>query len=116
MRDEDTDEVAISSTFINKEKEAEVKVIFVCDRSGSMSGEGITNLKEMLQLFLSQLPVNSRFDILSFGNRFDFMFNEMVEYNEEIMKIESDKVKEFQANYGGTQMSYPLRHMIENKI
>jgi hypothetical protein len=37
MRDEDTDEVALSSTFINKEKEdSEVKVIFVCDRSGSM--------------------------------------------------------------------------------
>ena len=116
MRDEDTDEVAISSTFINKEKEADVNVIFVCDRSGSMYREGITNLKEMLQLFLRQLPVNSKFDIVSFGNRFDFMFNEMKEYNEEIMKKASLEVSKFDSNFQGTEMSKPLQEMINKHI
>ena len=56
MRDEDTDEVVLSSTFIQKEKEdGEVKVIFVCDRSDSMYGERIDSLKEMLQLSQEQL-------------------------------------------------------------
>ena len=116
MRDEDTDEVVVSSTFICKEKGSGVKVIFVCDRSGSMSGERIDNLKEMLQLFLRQLPINSKFDIVSFGSRFDFMFNKMKEYDEDILKIATENVTRFRADYGGTEMSLPLQRIIDNKI
>ena len=45
MKDEDTDEIIAASTFENKEESGNVEVIFICDRSGSMDGEGIKALK-----------------------------------------------------------------------
>ncbi|EDR23063.1 hypothetical protein, conserved [Entamoeba dispar SAW760] len=114
MKDEDTDEVVISSTFINKEKEGDINIIFICDRSGSMYGEGINALRNMLQLFLRQLPLKSKFEIISFGSKYDFMFKEMVEYNEDTLKNASNRISEFEANYGGTSMDAPLKALIDN--
>ncbi|GAB1224280.1 hypothetical protein ENUP19_0185G0006 [Entamoeba nuttalli] len=114
MKDEDTDEVVISSTFINKEKEGNINIVFICDRSGSMYGEGIKALRDMLQLFLRQLPLNSKFQIISFGSTYDFMFKEMAEYNEDTLKFASETVSHFKANYGGTNMHAPLKALIDN--
>ncbi|BFU20577.1 hypothetical protein conserved [Entamoeba histolytica] len=114
MKDEDTDEVVISSTFINKEKEGNINIVFICDRSGSMYGEGIKALRNMLQLFLRQLPLNSKFQIISFGSTYDFMFKEMTEYNEDTLKFASETVSHFEANYGGTNMHAPLKALIDN--
>ena len=36
MKDEDTDEVIAASTFENKEENGNDKVIFICDRNGSI--------------------------------------------------------------------------------
>ncbi|EDS89147.1 hypothetical protein, conserved, partial [Entamoeba histolytica HM-1:IMSS] len=114
MKDEDTDEVVISSTFINKEKEGNINIVFICDRSGSMYGEGIKALRNMLQLFLRQLPLNSKFQIISFGSTYDFIFKEMTEYNEDTLKFASETVSHFEANYGGTNMHAPLKALIDN--
>ncbi|GAB1225855.1 hypothetical protein ENUP19_0264G0023 [Entamoeba nuttalli] len=114
MKDEDTDEVVISSTFINKEKEGNINIVFICDRSGSMYGEGIKALRDMLQLFLRQLPLNSKFQIISFGSTYDFMFKEMAEYNEDTLKFASETVSHFEANYGGTNMHAPLKALIDS--
>ncbi|BFU22736.1 Vault protein inter-alpha-trypsin domain/von Willebrand factor type A domain containing protein, putative [Entamoeba histolytica] len=114
MKDEDTDEVVISSTFINKEKEGNINIVFICDRSGSMYGEGIKALRNMLQLFLRQLPLNSKFQIISFGSTYDFIFKEITEYNEDTLKFASETVSHFEANYGGTNMHAPLKALIDN--
>lgn len=115
MRDEDLGETIAASTFVNKEEEGKVEVIFVCDRSGSMTGEGIDALKETLQLFLRQLPEGSKFNIISFGSRFESMFKDSVEYTEETMKNASVEVKGFQANYGGTSLLPPLESAMKHK-
>ncbi|KAL7712242.1 VWFA domain-containing protein [Entamoeba marina] len=93
MNDEDLGETNGMVTFINKEEEGEINVVFVCDRSGSMSGSGIKALKETLQLFLRQLPENSKFNIISFGDNFDGLYKKSKVYNDESLDFASKCVK-----------------------
>ncbi|KAL7719025.1 VWFA domain-containing protein [Entamoeba marina] len=114
MNDEDLGEANGMVTFINKEKEGEINVVFVCDRSGSMYGSGIKALKETLQLFLRQLPENSKFNIISFGDKFDGLYKESKKYNDESLDFASKCVKKFDANYGGTDIFKPLKSVLKN--
>ena len=72
MRDEDTDEVAVSSTFVSSETESNINVLFVCDRSnllGEMEREDIPRImKTTLQRFLKSLPLQSKCNIISYGS------------------------------------------------
>ena len=54
--------------------------LFVIDRSGSMSGRRIQMACEAAQLFLKSLPQNSKFNIVSFGSGYKFMFSSSVAY------------------------------------
>lgn len=62
-------------------KNSEGEFIFIIDRSGSMQGERIQNLKKALKHFLEILPTNSYFNIFSFGSEYEKMFPESVAYN-----------------------------------
>jgi len=46
---------------------------FIVDRSGSMNGHKMSMAKEAMVLFLQSLPMNSLFDIVSFGNKYESM-------------------------------------------
>jgi uncharacterized protein with von Willebrand factor type A (vWA) domain len=48
--------------------------IFLLDRSGSMEGDRMENAKRALILFLKSLPVDSYFNVMSFGSGSEFMF------------------------------------------
>lgn len=50
------------------------EVVFICDRSGSMAGSKIGNLRSSLQIFLKSLPVGVKFNICSFGTAYSFLF------------------------------------------
>jgi len=62
-------------TFSISENEGTGEFIFVLDRSGSMSGRRIEMAKEAAMLFLTSLPVDCKFNVISFGNSFTRMFN-----------------------------------------
>ena len=74
--------------------------IFVLDRSGSMRGDRIDLAKKAAILFLKSLPMNSLFNIISFGTEF---------VSETIKKIEK-----FLADMRGTNILEPLRSIFNN--
>jgi len=91
---------------------------FIIDRSGSMSGSRITNLKKALALFLASLPKDSFFNVISFGGNFEPLFKNYfnklssIEYNNKNLQIALDSIETFDADFGGTEIFYPLEAVL----
>jgi uncharacterized protein YegL len=76
-------------------------VIFIVDRSGSMSGEKMRITKEALQLFIKSVPSGSTyFQIISFGSHYNCLTNDEkpLEYNQENIDFATEKISNFAAN------------------
>jgi len=103
--DEGIDEDEVAST-LSKDH----MFIFVVDQSGSMSGQKMEITKRALELFLMSLPVGSRFDIVSFGTRHEFLSQgqEGMEYNEANKSKAMTYVQDMYANFGGTNIANPM--------
>lgn len=101
---------AIMTTLVPKFKLPAEKpeIVFICDRSGSMSDK-ISNLKTALEVFLKSMPVGVKFNICSFGNSFSFLWERSQIYNQENLDQAVQHVRTFQADYGGTEMYDPFR-------
>ena len=112
MRDDELGETTACAAFVNTESVGAVDVVFLCDRSGSMSGAGIAALRETLQLFLRQLPPGARFNIVSFGSSFDGLYDAPVAYTDESLAFCTRAVAAFNANYGGTVIDAPLKALL----
>ncbi|KAF3042782.1 hypothetical protein E8E11_003275 [Didymella keratinophila] len=91
------------------------EVVFVCDQSGSMGGSSIDLAKEALQVFLKSLPVGVKFNVCSFGSRYDFLFPRSASYSEDTLATATRHAARLSANYGGTEMLEPLRATIERR-
>lgn len=86
------------------------EVVFVCDRSGSMgSDQKMPNLVAALQIFLKSLPVGVRFNVCSFGSRYEFLWDRSRLYDsQETLDVAVEHVGRFAANFGGTEMYEPV--------
>ncbi|KAL6046730.1 von Willebrand factor A domain containing 5B1, variant 2 [Balamuthia mandrillaris] len=82
--------------------------IFLVDRSGSMSGELMSQAKSALQLFLRSLPEDCKFNIISFGSEYSTLFPESRSYDENTLQEASSHVDAMCANMGGTRLDDPL--------
>ncbi|EKJ74278.1 hypothetical protein FPSE_05575 [Fusarium pseudograminearum CS3096] len=100
---------AIMTTLVPKFKLPAEKpeIVFICDRSGSMSDQ-ISNLKAALEVFLKSMPVGVKFNICSFGSSFTFLWERSQTYSQETLDNAVQHVQTFSANYGGTEMYQPL--------
>ncbi|KAF4094843.1 hypothetical protein G5714_023921 [Onychostoma macrolepis] len=94
--------------------------VFVIDRSGSMDclmhhGKGakmrIESAKDTLLLLLKSLPMGCYFNIYGFGSDFENFFPQGVEYNQDTMDQALKRVKEIEADMGGTEILQPLKHI-----
>jgi len=54
------------------------------------------------------LPSDSYFNVISFGSDFENMYPESVRYEDKIVKATIEKVQKMSANFGGTEIYYPL--------
>ncbi|KAK9952009.1 hypothetical protein ABG768_017877 [Culter alburnus] len=85
--------------------------VFVMDRSASMSNTRIESAKDTLLLLLKSLPMGCYFNIYGFGSRFEFFYPKSVKYNQDTMDQALRRVKEMQADLGGTKILQPLKHI-----
>lgn len=81
---------------------------FVLDRSYSMRGSRIKKARDSLLIFLKSLPVNSKFNIISFGDDYETVFTTSQDYTDENIKIAIKEVEMMTANMCGTEILSPL--------
>ncbi|KAK9952819.1 hypothetical protein ABG768_018625 [Culter alburnus] len=94
--------------------------VFVVDRSGSMEcrmhhGKDvqmrIESARDTLLLLLKSLPMGCYFNIYGFGSRFESFFPQSVVYSEDTMEEALRRVKDMDADMGGTEILQPLKHI-----
>ena len=79
-----------------------------------MDGDKMEITVETLIYFLKSLPIDSRFEIISFGDRFEHMSNDKMgfEYSDTNVEEAIERVKSFKADMGGTKIFEPLESSI----
>ena len=88
---------------------------FLIDRSGSMQTNRMRKAKESLILFLRSLPPGLRYSIISFGSNsssLEINGNTVIEHSEENAKLAISQIESFSSNMGGTDISTPLKMVI----
>lgn len=92
------------------------EIVFLCDRSGSMHGKKIANLRTALHIFLKSLPVGVKFNICSFGSRHEFLFPEGSKtYDATALERATSYVDTFTANFGGTDIYNPMEQVFKQR-
>ena len=91
------------------------EMVFLVDRSGSMSGSRISQVRDTLQIFLRSLPEGTLFNIFGFGSKFEKLFPESKEYNESTLQTAVQHVEKMTANLGGTNLLSPLQAIFAEK-
>lgn len=92
------------------------EMIFVLDRSGSMSGSAIECAKNTLQFFLRSLPEEAFFNIVSFGSSFERFSPESLAFNDKSLESATEYVKGLKSNLGGTNIYKPLQSIFEQAV
>jgi Vault protein inter-alpha-trypsin domain/von Willebrand factor type A domain len=89
------------------------EIIFVADRSGSMIDK-MESLKSAMDIFLRSIPPGRRFNIWCFGDRYNFLWPNSQDYQQQTLDSALGFVKrEFKANMGGTELLPALKGMVE---
>ncbi|OAX82824.1 hypothetical protein ACJ72_02828 [Emergomyces africanus] len=89
------------------------EIVFIIDRSGSMSGNIVT-LQAALKIFLKSLPIGVKFNICSFGSSHSFMWKKSRAYDASSLKAALKYVESVAADCGGTEMLRPVQATVEN--
>lgn len=90
------------------------EVIFVIDRSGSMQGTSILEVRNALQLCLRSMTPGCSFNIVGFGSSFEALFPESRAYDETSLAAANAHVASLNANLGGTEVLPALQFVLEH--
>ena len=96
-----------------KLKEQQIEAVFLVDCSGSMRGQSMEMAKEALQVFLHSLPINSYFNIIVFGSRYEKMFDESKKYDDDTLSTAKKFAAKIEADMGGTEIYSPLEYILQ---
>jgi Ca-activated chloride channel family protein len=88
------------------------EVVFVVDRSGSMHGASIAEVRNALQLCLRAMTSGCCFNIIGFGSTYAPLFPESRVYDESSLAIATRYVEQLQADLGGTEILPSLEFVL----
>ncbi len=91
------------------------EVIFVIDRSGSMGGSSIDEVRNALQLCLRSMMAGCRFNIVGFGSTHESLFSESRPYDEASLAAASAYAASLRADLGGTEILPALQDVLTQK-
>ncbi|PWY89854.1 hypothetical protein BO70DRAFT_426290 [Aspergillus heteromorphus CBS 117.55] len=94
---------------------ARPEVIFVVDRSASMSDK-ISTLRSALQVFLKSLPVGISFNICSFGSRHSLLWSRSQVYNSVSLHRALALVETMSSDMGGTNMLDAVEAVVKSRL
>jgi hypothetical protein len=111
--DEGTESIAVAFVPRFADTSAPAEVIFVVDRSGSMAGTSIEEVRNALQLCLRSLVAGCRFNIVGFGSTHESLFPEARAYEQASLDAASRHVESLRADLGGTEILPALQFALE---
>ncbi|KAF9346438.1 hypothetical protein BGX26_002067 [Mortierella sp. AD094] len=91
------------------------EIVFICDRSGSMTGPPIRLVQSALRVFLKSIPVGAKFNICSFGTKHSFLWETSQIYSQSTLEEAIKHVDTFTANMGGTEMLEPFKAVFDQR-
>ncbi|KAG8162499.1 hypothetical protein KVR01_008264 [Diaporthe batatas] len=91
------------------------EVLFLADRSGSMAGPKIEELRNALFVFVKSLPPGCRFNLYSFGSDVSGLWGRSVPYGEAAVQDALDHISTFQADFGGTEVLRALKKAVGDR-
>ncbi len=105
---------AIAVAFVPKIEVAvaPAEVIFAIDRSGSMGGTSIEEVRNAMQMCLRSLIDGCRFNIVGFGSTYDALFPESQQYDERSLTAASNHAASLEADLGGTEVLPALEYVL----
>jgi hypothetical protein len=72
------------------------------DRSFSMNGEAMEDIKSILKFFVENMNDSSKFNLIEFGSTINWLFPNSISLKENEKKEEFfEHLKKMKANYGG---------------
>ncbi len=111
--DDGHEAVCVSFVPAFTEAASPAEIIFVVDRSGSMEGTSIQEVRNALQLCLRSMISGCRFNIVGFGATYESLFSETREYDQGSLDAANTHVARLRANLGGTEILPALRFALE---
>lgn len=91
------------------------EILFLADRSGSMTGSKIEGLRDALMVFLKSLPSRCKFNIYSFGTHVTSVWRRSILYNDSTVQQALDHVSNFEADFGGTEVLKALTKAVGDR-
>jgi Ca-activated chloride channel family protein len=87
-------------------------VTFLVDRSGSMDGASIEEVRNALQLCLRSMTSGCTFNIVGFGSTYESLFPSTRPYDDASLREADAHVRGLQANLGGTEILPALEFVL----
>lgn len=97
----------LSPGFGNKEDVVKKDIVFVLDKSGSMSGEKMEQAQKALKFCVNNLNKGDRFEIVPFSTEASSLFGEVKEFNDANKKKATEFIDDLRA-IGGTNIEEAL--------